>query len=94
MWTKEGSCIYCVKSAYEVLQGESVEVEGKLFSKLRSVKAPSGMIAFAWRVLMNKVQTILDLVRRDTLPSRVGIYCRFCLNDEESLSLFFRCAVA
>lgn len=94
-WIKEGSGSYSVKSAYEVLQGDVLEDEGSLFNNLWRAKAPSNSRALAWRVLLNKVQTKVELVRRNAIPTNSGISCGLCLLEDESVShLFFSCSIA
>lgn len=69
------SGIYNVKSSYELLLGESQEVEGNIFSKLCPTKALSSSIALAWRVLLNKIQSKSDLARRNAFLPNSEVDC-------------------
>lgn len=62
--------------------------------KMKS-KAPSNSSVVAWRILLNRVQTKMDLARRNALPPNSGLECGLCLRVEENCShLFFECCVS
>lgn len=54
------------------------------------------MIALAWRVLIDRVQTRIDLARKNVLLVNVALACGLCAIEEEysSQHLFFSCVVA
>ena len=95
-WLKETSGVYSVKSAYEMLQGNSAEEESEgLFSKLWAGKAPSNATGLSWKVLLDRIQTKTNLASRNSLPVTAGTACPLCLEGEESTEhLFFSCNVS
>lgn len=95
-WVKENSGVFTVSSAYDILRGEFEDLEGKeVYTNLWATKAPSNLIALAWKVLLNRVQTKINLRRRNALPPSVPTTCVLCLQQEESSShLFFSCPLS
>ncbi|XP_057426093.1 uncharacterized protein LOC130719485 [Lotus japonicus] len=78
-----------------MLQGDLVSEERLVFRRLWKAKAPSGLLALAWRVLIGKVQTKIDLARRNALPVNTSLSCGLCAVEEESCKhLFFTCGVS
>lgn len=92
-WTKERSRIYSVCSAYEVLIGEGVVFPSDpIFGALWRVRAPSNVLALIRKLLLNRVQTKENLLRRGVLLQDEEAKCPFCLTDTESSShLLFTC---
>lgn len=90
-WVKDGSGVYSVKSAYVELQGNLGVVERTVFSRIWRAKAPSGQKALAWRIIINRVQTRVDLLKRNALPVNASVLCGLCASDEENCGhLFFK----
>lgn len=88
VWTKEGSGVYSVKSAYWLLQGEVKDVEGFIFNRLWSSKAHSNSIALAWKVFLNKVQTKSDLARRNALQVKARVDSGLCSRSSPIFQFF------
>ena len=84
-----------MKSAYEMLQGNSEEEAEGLFVKLWAGKAPSNATTLSWKVLLNRIQTKKDIASRNSLPVNVVTSCLLCLEGEETTEhLFFTCSVS
>lgn len=79
LWNKDEGGLYSVKSAFLVLQGEVIEPNDKVFHKLWSIKAPSNVLSLAWNMLINRVQTKENLIRRRVLQSPSQTFCSLCL---------------
>ncbi|XP_057453105.1 uncharacterized protein LOC130744965 [Lotus japonicus] len=95
VWTKEGSGVYTVKSAYAFLHGSLLDEEKLVFKWIWSCKAPSNASSFVWRVLINRVQSKVELAKRNAFQGNVDLSCGMCGGDEKSSShLFFTCPVA
>ncbi|XP_057425853.1 uncharacterized protein LOC130719213 [Lotus japonicus] len=90
-WVPDQFGIYSVKSAYMLLSG-SVPVQGdNMFRLLWSLKAPSNAIALAWKVLINRIQTKVNLNRRGIVLNSA---CPLCSTSDESTDhLFFSCPI-
>lgn len=87
VWTKDSSGSYTVSSAYDGIQEDFTDDGNGVFCKLWAVKAPpSNQLAFAWRVLIDRVQTKVDLSRRNALPASVSTLCAICSISNESRS--------
>lgn len=96
-WTKDGSGIYSVCSAYEFLQGrvESLAVDERVFTKLWAAKAPSNALALSWKILNNRIPTKVELARRNALPGGLNTTCVLCADSEESIAhLFLSCNIS
>lgn len=92
IWTKGEGGLFSVKSAYQLLQGSVDEPEDKCFRKLWGIKAPSNVLALAWKVLINRIQSKENLKRRGILQNSSQILCSFCsLSEETTTHLFFTC---
>ncbi|XP_057418658.1 uncharacterized protein LOC130712859 [Lotus japonicus] len=92
IWTKEEGGHFSVKSAYLLLQGEVSEPDNQCFRKLWAVKAPSNVLALAWKVFLNRIQSKVNLSRRGILLDPSQILCPFCAQAEETTThLIFTC---
>ncbi|XP_057432728.1 uncharacterized protein LOC130725526 [Lotus japonicus] len=61
----------------------------------RGPLAPSNILAFSWRVLLDRIQTKENLKKRGIIQPGQQSNCVFCHNQEESLShLSFSCKFA
>lgn len=90
VWAKEGSGKYSVKSAYETIFTFELEENNSLFRSLWKSWAPSNPVAFGWRVLLNRIQTKANLIRRN-IPIQSSA-CPWCGIEEESTKhLLFHC---
>lgn len=91
-WIKESDGQYSVSSAYEVLFEPNGELEEFCFKTLWKILAPSNALAVGWKVLINRIQTRDNLLRRQiqVIDSR----CPLCNDLNESVThLFFSCSL-
>ena len=92
MWKPEPNGHYSTRSAYNLLQGESVEenLDG-VFKDLWKLKIPAKASIFAWRLIRDRLPTKSNLRRRQVDIS--DSMCPLCRNKEEDAShLFFYCS--
>ena len=92
MWKPEPNGYYSTRSAYNLLQGSSVEVnlDGAL-QDLWKLKLPAKASIFAWRLIRDRLPTKSNLQRRQVEIN--DSMCPFCRNKEEDAShLFFDCS--
>lgn len=61
-----------------------VEEEKEVFHNLWKNLAPSKVVAFAWKVLLNRVPTKDNLALRNVLPPEESTLCPMCNGAEES----------
>jgi len=88
-WKLEDLGVFSVKSAYaklELVLYDDVwrEDEKGVFTKLWKSPAPSKVVAFAWRTLLNRIPTISNLVLRHAIGPEVSHMCPLCGRVEES----------
>lgn len=89
-WTREREGIFTVKSAYEAIFFKEIGDTEECFSLLWKLLAPSNCLAFGWRVLLNRVQTKDNLIRRHVQLS--DCLCPLCSSHEETvMHLLFFC---
>lgn len=100
-WSLEASGFYSVKSAYLKLEGlvlreELWGVEEKrVFANMWKSKAPSKVVAFGWRMILNRIPTKDNLALRNVLPPEASTLCVMCnVKEESALHLFLHCDVA
>ncbi|XP_057447160.1 uncharacterized protein LOC130738983 [Lotus japonicus] len=77
-WVREGSGVFSVSSAYDYLRGDGAASESEIFSKLWAIQAPSNHVALAWKILINRIQTKVNLQRRNALHPSVSNHCVLC----------------
>lgn len=66
-----------------------------MFEKLWKSPALSKVVAFAWKVLLNRVPTKVNLALRNVLAPEESNVCVMCnMGEESSLHLFFHCDLA
>jgi len=100
-WKLDESNIFTVSSAYKRLEGIvlsdvrwRVEEKG-VFKRLWKCPAPSKVVAFAWRAILNRIPTKVNLALRNVLGLEVNHLCGLCNREEESVChLFLHCDVA
>lgn len=92
-WIKEGNGKYTVSSAYDSLvSGSLVEVD-IVFKLLWKVLAPSNAQALCWKLMLNRIQTKDNLLRRSVPIADPS--CGLCsLVAESSSHLFLTCLFA
>jgi hypothetical protein len=100
-WKSEEKGIFSVSSMYRRLEetagrGNAYgEVERRVFGQAWKSPAPSKVVAFSWKLLLNRIPTRLNLAYRNVLPSNANLRCVFCdLEDESTRHLFLHCRVS
>lgn len=89
-WVRERDGIYSVKSAYDSLCYPDVEREEACFKLLWKIGATSNALSVGWKVLLNRIQTRDNLMRRQ-IPITDPL-CPLCGVVHESVShLFLLC---
>jgi len=94
VWRKDPTGIFSVKSAYSILANHQATstMEG-VYSILWQAKASPKALLTAWRVLHDRIPTIVNLIRRGV--SVISPLCALCsLSKESSQHLFLDCVVA
>ncbi|KAL8456900.1 hypothetical protein ACS0TY_034944 [Phlomoides rotata] len=95
-WNRRKDGRYTVRSAYEVLEKYAAEFEGQ--EKLNIVwnkVVPSKIKAFTWKVIQDRIPSILNLVKRGSFNIHFSRKCKTCdVEDEDTQHLFFECSVA
>ena len=92
MWKADSSGQYSVRSAYNLLMGESIdENQDGVFKELWILKIPTKTSFFAWRLIRDRLPTKLNLRRRNVEIN--DLLCPFCRNNEDDAThLFFNCS--
>lgn len=95
LWTLEGGGSFSVNSSYVFLQGQSLDEPDPVYSWIWTAPAPSNMKAFAWRVMLGRIQTRDNLFKRCVLNTAAEVLCPLCGLEEETCShLLFSCRYA
>ena len=92
LWVADPSGHYSARSAYIMMREIAAEgAELSAFEELWKTKAPNKVLAFAWRLLRDRLPTRANLHRRQVeLNDRS---CVFCSNLEENTGhVFFHCS--
>lgn len=93
MWEASDDGKFSVKSCYEVLLGPNLIEDHGFFKLLWSVAAPSKVLAFSWRVALDRIQTKHNLKKRGVIHSDPLSSCTFCQTQVESMNhLLFSCS--
>lgn len=89
-WRLEESGNFTVKSSYDklessiLLEDEWRVEDRKVFSCLWKSPAPSKVVAFSWKAILNCIPSRLNLALRYVLPEEVETMCVLCGEGEES----------
>lgn len=90
--------MFTVKSAYLKLERLMFlddlwcAEEKRVFNTLWKSPVPSKVIAFSWRLFLNRLPTKDNLGIRNVLPAEVSNFCVMCDREEETAShLFIHC---
>lgn len=100
-WSLEDNGIFSVKSAYLRLEDLVLredrwrEDEKRVFKGLWDCSAPSKVVAFAWKALLNRIPTKVNLELRNIITTDEAMGCGWCERSEEStLHLLLHCDLA
>lgn len=88
---------YFVKACYDVISlvGNLDQISSKLFKSLWRQKVPSKIALFCWRLILNRLPTIINLARRGILVCVHDLVFPLCfLFDEDLEHLFGGCVVS
>jgi len=99
-WKLEEDGGFTVRSMYLKLltvlfptEPKGVE-ELKVFSQIWKSPVPSKVVAFSWKVLLNRIPTRINLSRRNVVPPNALTSCVFCgLAGETKTHMFVHCGV-
>jgi len=101
VWSLEDSGTFTVRSAYMrleelVLKENRWREEDKwVFKYLWKIPAPSKVVAFVWKTLLDRVPSKVNLAMRNVLPTEASILSALCARmGETSLHLFLHCNLA
>jgi len=84
--------MFTVKSTYSIMTNH-VDTRGCVFSSLWQAKAKPKVLTTAWRILLDKVSTRANIIRRGVIVN--STMCQLCnLAEETSLHLFIDCVFA
>ncbi|XP_058746901.1 uncharacterized protein LOC131619876 [Vicia villosa] len=98
-WSVSTDSIFSVKSCYypfkDKLSGPPLDSNVLMAIKhLWMIKAPSNILFFGWRFILNRIATKYQLVRRRIMMEGNDSLCVLCQKEEESLlHLFSSCEV-
>lgn len=94
-WDAAPDGVYSVNSAYLFLQGPEVPVTDSVISDIWRSFAPSNIKAFTWRLLLDRIASRENLLKRHVLPSVDAATCILCqCHVETSFHLLFSCSFA
>jgi hypothetical protein len=97
-WRTEEGDAFTVKSAYSIVSNlliprtRIVDYQEIIFKAIWKCQVPSKVAGFVWLVLLNRVPTRDNLIRRRVIPEDGHRCCVFCGENVESVShLFLYC---
>ncbi|GAU18667.1 hypothetical protein TSUD_125000 [Trifolium subterraneum] len=92
-WRHDSSEIFSVKSAYLMLTSGVVHNGvDSLLARVWKSWAPSKVIVFSWQLLLDRVPTRQNLLRRRVIRDPSGALCAFCGASVEAIDhLFITC---
>jgi len=92
VWVSKDTQEYTVRSGYSILNGEYSLQSSELFKLLWSLSAAPSAIVGAWRILLDRLPTRLNLARRGV--QLANSFCPLCQDGVESNDhLFNTCIV-
>jgi len=100
IWKLEEQGVFSVKSMYAKLEGLIIndnrpEEENKVFRQIWKSGASSKVVAFSWKLLLDRISTRINLHKRNVLPMVSAITCVWCAMEIESSNhLFLHCSLA
>jgi len=100
-WKLEEDRVFSVNSLYVKLEGRGLRVgnrsegERRVFRQIWKTGAPSKVVAFVWKALLDMIPTQVNLVIRNCLPPDIGNNCLWCVDALETTNhLFLHCDMA
>lgn len=93
-WRLEDEGYFTVKSAYEKLEGLVLnddlwsDEERVVFAQVWNSPAPLKVVAFSWKLLLDRIPTRENLAVRSALPLEVSTLCVLCGNGVETSNHF------
>ncbi|KAK7274638.1 hypothetical protein RIF29_15734 [Crotalaria pallida] len=94
-WKASPDGTYSVKTVYKSIQVQQQEGDNSLLKVIWKANAPLKSKAFGWRILINKIPTKMNLIRRGIELSTDQRLCALCREQDESTNhLFFACKIA
>ncbi|GKV21933.1 hypothetical protein SLEP1_g31856 [Rubroshorea leprosula] len=94
-WVHKSDGKYSSSSAYSLLTKAQQTTKEKCFKRIWNHNIPTKIAAFNWRVVLDKIPTKKNLLKRGIDSVRDDVKCRLCEEeDEDSAHLFLRCKVA
>ncbi|KAL8484562.1 hypothetical protein ACS0TY_027024 [Phlomoides rotata] len=93
-WSPAPNGSYSVKSAYKAIEDSNTisSPQGNILGGIWSKMVPLKVSAFSWRMVQDKVPSILNLQQRGAFIPSFSTSCRLCGSvDEGTDHLFFEC---
>lgn len=84
VWTAESNGVFSVQSAYRELQGSGSEIVDSIYQQIWNSKAPSNVCGFIWRVMLERIATKVNLLRRKVIHSDSEALCPLCSQELET----------
>lgn len=94
-WEVAADGIYSVSSAYSFLQERDQPVLDPCFAALWKSFCSSSVKGFAWRLLLDRIPSKENLLKRHILVSMADAHCVLCQDQlETSYHLLFSCSIS
>jgi len=92
VWIEDDRQEHTVKSGYNIMKKEDQEQPSEVFKLLWNLKVPPSAVVCVWRLLMDRLPTRSNLVKRGLqLPNLLCPFCQECV--ESAQRLFVTCKV-
>ena len=78
LWKSNNEGLFTAKNVYSLLHNASSGVVDNLFSLLWKLKAPSKAIVFTWRLVLNRIETYDQLLKRNIITYNTDSTCVLC----------------
>ncbi|GKV45171.1 hypothetical protein SLEP1_g52281 [Rubroshorea leprosula] len=95
-WIHSNDGQYSTKTAYlELVKQRREPEEAEIFKRIWSKMLPSKVAAFNWKVMLDRIPTKTNLLKRGIVKDTGERKCVLCDNeDEDSNHLFLNCSIA
>lgn len=92
-WLAAPDGLYSVNSAYLLPQENDLPLSDPVMSDIWSSFAPSNIKAFTWRLLLDRIASLENLLKRNIIDSPGAATCKMCQSNlESSFHLLFSCS--